>query len=312
MKVYARKLIPWAVLLWLLSGTYLVRTDERAVVRRFGRVVDGAVQPGLHISLPWLIDRVDKLKVREQKRLSIGFDLTDEVLGRMSSSSQREFLTGDQNLINIALVLQYQIEEPVDYLFATRNPTDLLRTAAESVLADAVADRGVDALLTTGKFEVQTELIRGIQEHANRYSLGIRLSSVNLSAVTPPGPVSEAFKQVASARADRDRFQQEAEAYANDLLPRARGEAEKTRAEALAYREASVRHARGDAGRFLKAYEGYRTAKAVTRQRLYLETMEEILPRLNTVVVDSQGGRAPVDLNLVPRRSAPPNGNDNQ
>jgi len=298
--------LPALLLLWALTGVFLVRSDERAVVRRFGRVTAGNVPPGLHLTFPWLIARVDRLKVQEQKRLSVGFDLNDELTGRASTPSQREFLTGDQNLINVTVVLQYQIADPVRYLFAAEASTALLRQAAETALAEAVADSGVDSLLTTGKFAVQTRLRGSIQRLIDTYGLGLRLSSVNLAGVTPPAPVSDAFTDVANARADRDRLKQEAEAYANDLLPRARGEAEKIGAEARGYRVAVVQRARGDAERFRQAYAGYRTAPDVTRRRLYLETMEAILPNLNTIVVDENGRGAPVDLNLIPSRRRPP------
>src|SRR5205085_1581236 len=153
----ARRVLVIGLALWLLTGVYMVRVDEQAVVRRFGAVVADHVPPGLHLGLPWPVDRVDRLKVREQKRLSIGFELPDQLLGRPANPGLREFFTGDQNLVNLELMLQYTIREPRAYLFASENAVQTLRQATEAAVAGTVAGRPVDVLLTTGKLEVQEE-----------------------------------------------------------------------------------------------------------------------------------------------------------
>jgi len=293
----------------------MVRVDEQAVVRRLGAVVSERVPPGLHVGFPWPIDRVDRLKVREQKRLSIGFEVPDRALGRPVNPSGREFFTGDQNLVNIELMLQYTIREPRAYLFAAGSAPDALRQAAEAAMAATAAGRPVDALLTTGKLEVQEELRRRTQETADGYGLGVTITAANIQAVTPPLPVSDAFRQVASAREDRDRIIKEAESYANAAIPAAEGEASRMAEEAIAYRDQKVLQAQGDAARFTQAYQAYRLSPDVTRARLYLETVEEIMPRLKVISLDRRGGQTPVDLNLLPRaftapdaKAAPSNG----
>ncbi len=304
MSLPPRRLLGGAFALWLLTGFYMVRVDEQAVVRRFGGVVGDRVGPGLHLGLPWGIDRVDRLKVREQKRLNVGFEFPDQALGRPSDLSKREYFTGDQNLVNIELLVQYTIRDPRAYLFAAADVTQTMRQAAEAAVAATIAARPVDVLLTTGKLQVQEELRRRTQEGVDGYGLGVAISAVNIQTVTPPLKVADAFREVASAREDRDRIIKEAESYANALLPGAQGEAAKWREEALAYRDQKTRQASGDAERFKEAYQAYQLGPDVTSARLYLETVEEILPRLKIVSVDRKGGRNPVDLNLLPRPPA--------
>jgi len=287
--------------LWLLTGIYMVRVDEQAVVRRFGGVIADHVPPGLHLGLPWGIDRVDRLKVREQKRLNVGFEFTDATLGRPGNTAYSEFFTGDQNLINIELLVQYTIRDPRSYLFAAANVEDVLRQAAEAAVTNSVAPRPVDTLLTTGKLAVQGELRRRLQQSSDDYGLGVIITSVNIQAVTPPLKVADAFREVASAREDRDRIIQEAHSYANATIPAAQGEGAKLHEEAIAYHDQKLLQARGDAERFVQAYDAYRRSPDVSSTRLYLETVEQIMPRLKIISLDRNGGHTPIDLNLLPR-----------
>jgi membrane protease subunit HflK len=300
-----RRIVLVALVLWLATGVYIVRANEQAVVRRFGAVVEDRVPPGLHVALPWGIDRVDRLKVREQKRLTVGFEPPDEALGRPVNPGRREYFTGDQNLVNIELMLQYTIRDPRAYMFAAANLTEAMRQAAEAAVTATVGARPVDLLLTTGKLAVQDELRRRTQAVVDEYHLGVSITAVSIQAVTPPIKVADAFREVASAREDRDRIIKEAESYANATLPAAEGEAAKWREEAVAYRDQKIHQARGDAERFVQAYNAYRLSPDVTSARLYLEAVEEILPRLKLVSVDRKGGRSPVDLNLLPRPASP-------
>jgi membrane protease subunit HflK len=298
--------------LYLLSGIYVVRANEQAVVRRFGRVVADRVPPGPHYRLPFPIDRVDRLKVREQKVIRVGFDGPDSVLGVRPARVQTEFVTGDQNLVNIELLVQYVIRDPAAYLFAAREATQLIQLAAESALAETVAQRDVDALLTTGKIEVQGRLRQEAQRIVDSYGggpsgVGVDITAINISRIAPPAEVQEAFRKVADAREDRSRLVNQAEGYANDLLPKARGDAAKNLEDATGYRERKVLEARGDAERFIRAYEAYQHSKDVTSARLYLEAMEEILPKLKTVFVDHNGGSSPIDLSIVQRAEPSPN-----
>lgn len=289
------------LLCWLLTGIYMVRVDEQAVVRRFGGVVGEHVPPGLHFGLPWGIDRVDRVKVREQKRLNVGFEFPDMALGRPGLAGRSEFFTGDQNLVTIELLVQYTVREPRAYLFAAVNAEDTLRQAAEAAITTAVATRAVDVLLTTGKLAVQDELQREVQRFTDHYGLGITVTGVNIQAVTPPLKVADAFRDVASAREDRDRIIQEAHSYANAAIPAAQGAGAKMHEEAIADRDQKALQARGDAERFIQAFAAYRKSPDVSSSRLYLEAIEQIMPRLKIISVDRTGGRNPVDLNLLPR-----------
>jgi membrane protease subunit HflK len=286
---------------------YAVGVDQQAVVRRLGAVVDDHVPPGLHVGLPWGLDRVDRLKVREQKRLTVGFEAPDALLGRPVNPARSEFFTGDENLINLDLLLQYTIRKPRAYLFGAANPTETLRQAAEASIAASIAKRPVDDLLTTGKLQVQEELRQAIQETADQYGLGIAVTAVNIQNVTPPVKVADAFRDVASAREDRDRLIKEAESYANAAVPQAQGDAARMAQEALAYRDEKTREAIGDANRFTQAYEAYKRSPDITETRLYLEAIEEIMPKLRVITVDPK--RAPVDLNLFPRAGSNAPGN---
>ncbi len=294
-----KKLAIAAAVLYALSGIYFVQPDEQAVVQRLGKVVAERVQPGVHYRLPYPIDRVDKLKVRKVWQVTVGATLTDQTL-EQAPTQQAEFLTGDQNLINIVMTVQYTIADPVAYLFHAKDVEGIIARAAEASLAHAVATRTVDALLTTGKVEAQNAVRQTAQQILDRqYKVGVTISAVAIGQSAPPAEVADAFRDVASARADRDRFVNEAQAYANEVIPQARGEAQKMLNEAHAYRTKKINEATGDAARFTKLAAEYAKAKQVTSDRLYIEAMEEILPKIKKLVVDPQAG---VDLGVIRRQ----------
>lgn len=289
--------------LWLLSGFYSLRPDEQGVVRLFGRVVEEYVPPGLHWRWPWPCTRLDRVKVRERKRVVVGFDPADRITGRQPSPLLSQFLTGDQNLIHIEMSVYFTVREPAKYLFRARDITTLVQMAAEQALTQAVAGSPVDDVLTEGRLRLQAEVLQHAQELLNQHDVGVQLASVNLQNVYPPSEVREAFASVVNAREDRQRLINEAQAYANEVIPKARGEAERILREAEAYRDEAVQRARGDAQRFLSLYEEYRKAKDLTTTRLYLEAMETLLPRLRKVMVDTGRGQ-PVELGVVKSPSA--------
>ncbi len=296
--VTLRKLVLAVLALYALSGIYFVQPDEQAVVQRFGRALPERVQPGVHYHLPFPIDRVNKLKVRQVRQVTVGAELAGQQLGQ-APTRRAEFLTGDQNLVNVVMTVQYTIADPGAYLFHTKDVESLIAKAAEAGLAQAVAGRAVDSLLTTGKVETQTTIRRTAQQILDRqYHVGITITAVTITQTTPPAEVADAFRDVASARADRDRITNEAYAYANDVLPKARGEAKKLLNEAYAYRTKKINEAQGDAARFAKLAAEYAKAKQVTSDRLYIETMEEILPKIKKLVVDPKSG---IDLGVIRR-----------
>ena len=293
---YRPRTYAWgALLLWVLSGVYLVQTDQQAVVTRFGAVVEPRVLPGVHYALPWPIDSVARLKVQQLQRLVIGGEAADMVLGR-SEPLASQFLTGDQNIIQLRVVVQYSVGLPADYLFRAADVAQTTRVAVEAELARQIARSEVDAILTTQKLAIQDAVLAASQKRLNDYRAGVKLSTVNIESVTAPPEAADAFRDVASARADTARIVSQAQSYANDLLPRARGEARQMLESAEAYRSSKVNEAAGDAARFSAVSAEYAKAPEVTSERLYIEALEQILPRIRKLIVDPNGN---LDLSII-------------
>ena len=290
-----RRIVFSLLAVWVLSGIYLVGTEQQAVESLFGKVVAPRVLPGLHYALPWPIESVTKLKVRQLQRLVVGGDLPDSVLGRTQPLAS-QFLTGDQNIISARIVVQYSVSVPADYLFQAQNPAKVVGAAVESEMARRIAQSGVDAVLTTEKAAIQDQVRAAAQKLLNQYRAGVLLSTVNIESVTPPPEAADAFRDVAGARADTARIVSESQGYANDLIPRARGQAQQMLEEAEAFQEKKVNEASGDAARFNQIAAEYSKASLITGRRLYLETMEQVLPRIRKVIVDENGN---LDLTIV-------------
>jgi membrane protease subunit HflK len=284
-----------AVALWLLSGIYIVPADQQAVVTRFGQVMEPRVFPGIHFSLPWPIDRVTKLKVRQLQRLVVGGDLPDGVLGRTQPLAS-QFLTGDQNIINLRAVVQYSVGTPADYLFRTQDVAKSVAVAVETELARRIGRRFVDAVLTTDKIAIQEEARAAAQKLLDAYGAGVGIASINIESMTPPPEAAEAFRDVASARADAARIYNEALGYANDEIPKARGQAQQMTEAAAGYKETKIDEAAGDASRFILVSDEYARASAVNGRRLYLETLEQVLPKIKKLIVDKNGN---FDLTII-------------
>lgn len=301
-RLTARNVASGLAALWLLCGLYIVAADEQAVETIFGAVSDERVPPGVHYNLPWPVGGVHKLKVRQLQRTVIGGEIADTALGQ-ADPLLAQFLTGDRNIIHVRTVVQYSVATPTAYLFNAVDVAPAVRGAVEAELGRQFASRTVDAALTTEKVAIQEEVRRRTQALIDRYELGVILSTVNIESVTAPPEAADAFRDVAGARADAARIVNEAQGYANDITPRARGEAQQMIQAAAAYRHRVVNQAKGDAARFTALEREYRRNPAVTRSRLYLETMEEVLPRLNKTVVDDQ---ANLDLTIVRRKSSRP------
>ena len=281
--------------LWLLSGVFLVAPEQQAVVTRWGAVSSPRVLPGLHYSLPWPIEKVYKLKVHQLRRTVIGGDVADIPLGRLQPTAS-EFLSGDQNLLNVRVVAQYSVSEPRDYLFQATDVDRLVGAAVESELARRLAHTAVDNIMTTDKVAIQDDVLRAAQRCLEDYHVGVALSSVNIENVAAPPGAADAFRAVAGARADALRLVNEAEGYANDLLPRAHGEAEQMKQAAQAYKEGKINRATGDAARFEAVAAEYAKAPEVTATRAYVEAMEQILPKVRKLIVDSNGN---LDLSII-------------
>jgi modulator of FtsH protease HflK len=280
------------------TGVFTVAADEQAVVRRFGRVV-ARFGPGIHYRLPWPVDRVDVLKTTTVMKTGVGFQLPD---GETASVAGMEILTGDTNIISIAVALQFVIANPAAYLFEVEAPATLIGRVAESVLTETVVGMPVEEVLTTGRLAIQERVKSGTQAILDRYVSGIQLTSASIMTIAFDSTVAQAFQDVASASADRENKINEARTYTNNVVPKARGEARSLVLAAQSYREQRVAEAVGNTARFLELLAEYRKAPDITRSRLYLEAMEKILPKVKKYVIDSEQGRQPVNLRLNPAR----------
>jgi len=281
---------------YLLTGVFTVAADQQAVVRRFGRVV-GRLGPGIHYRFPRPVDRVDVLRTTTVMKTGVGFELPE---GEGQTVTGMEIMTGDTNIISVALALQYVVRNPAAFLFEVENPPALIGSVAESVLTETVLGMPVDEVLTTGRLAIQDRVKVRTQAILDRYGSGVLLTSASIMAITLDSSVAQAFQDVANAGADRERKINEGRAYANDLLPRARGEARSTVLAAQSYRDQRVAEAVGNTTRFLDLLAEYAKAPDVTRTRLYFEAMEKILPRVKKYVIDSEHGQKPVNLRLSP------------
>lgn len=300
--------IKWFLLLlvglWLLSGIYIVNPDEQGVVLRFGRY-NRTVDAGPHYALPYPIESRFTPKVTQVQRVEVGFrsmmqGSTFQQGATRAVPEEASMLTGDENIVNVQFSVQYQIKDPVEYLFNVTAPAAVVKSAAEAAMREVIGNSLIDSALTDGKLQIQNEATQLLQEILDRYKVGVRVLAVQLQNVHPPQEVSDAFKDVASAREDKSRFINEAEAYRNELLPRARGQAAAVENEAEAYRQTRIRGAEGDSARFLALLREYEQARDVTEKRMYFEAMEEILTRPGMEKIILPGDTAGRVLPLLP------------
>ena len=271
---------------WALAGFYIVDPAEEAVVLRFGeyRTTTG---PGLHWA-PYFIDSVEKVNVQQIRNQEIGF--------RSSGGSQTAvaheslMLTEDENIIDIKFSIQYRVNDAQFYLFNVLDPDLTLRQATESAVREVVGRSGMDFVITAGRDVVASETGTLIQEILDRYRAGLNITSVNMQDAQPPAQVQDAFFDAVKAREDQERIINQANAYKADIVPKARGEANAVLERAEAYRQRVIAEAEGETDRFLKVLDEYKKAPAVTRERLYLETVEQVMANSSKVLVDLQGG----------------------
>lgn len=304
------------VLAW--SSWYTVQPEETAVVQRFGRYLRSS-GPGLHFKIPFGIETVRTVPTARVLKEEFGF--RTRTAGRRTRYEGGDFtneslmLTGDLNVIDVQWIVQYRIEDPVRYLFKVREQTETFRDIAEAVMRRVVGNRLGSDVLTVGRVAVSSEVKTEMQKILSAYDTGIRLVTVELQDVTPPDPVKPAFNEVNEARQDLERMVNQAQEEANKLIPKARGEAKQSIAEAEGYATERINRARGEAARFTSVLAEYQRVPAVTRRRLYLEAMNEVLSEAKSVyIVDSEqrallpwlsvdGGKAPPPLN--PRKEEP-------
>lgn len=304
--------VPCALLAWAATGIYSVGHNERAIVRRFGKLVPEVRGSGLHVGLPYGIDRVTRLKVFETKRVAVGMALGQRALGRQVEPQQAETLTGDRNLIVVSTVVHYTIRfDPDDeakaakqlaaYLFGVADVPALIRNKAGSALTAVISTMPVDDVLTIGRETIREQVRSRVQADLDGHGVEIDVTAVLLEELAPPQEVADAFRDVITARADKDRSINEADGYRNRVVPQARGEAQRLRTESEGYATEVVEKATGDAQRFAQFAAEVAGNRALTGRRLVLETMEEVLPRLNKVILDGKAQRG-LDLGIIETR----------
>ena len=281
-----------AVAVWLASGIYTVRQNEVGLNMIFGRFV-GKSGPGLNYNLPYPIGSVIKPQVTQINRMEIGSPAPVAQRGQGAQRMTTEdglMLTGDGNIVDIAFQLQWQIDpgRPENFVFNIQNPEMTIRAVAESGMREAIGRRAIQAILTTDRVPIETEVRTLIQDTLNSYQAGVLISGIQLLKADPPAQVIESFRDVQAAQQDQNRLRNEAETYASRVVPEARGAAARVIQEAEAYRARTVAEALGQASRFKQVYEEYAKAPAVTRERLYLETMERVFGGMDKIIVDQQ------------------------
>ncbi|MEX1033633.1 MAG: FtsH protease activity modulator HflK [Cellvibrionaceae bacterium] len=289
------------VLVWAgFTSFYTVQPEERAVVKRFGEVI-GINDPGLHFKVPFGIDRVEFVATERVLKQEFGFRTTGSRGGRTTYSDavledESLMLTGDLNMIDVEWVVQYRINDPIRFLYELREPTRTLRDISESVMRRVAGNRLGSEVLTVGRVEIQSEAREEIQEIMEQYRAGIHIITVELQDVVPPPVVQPAFNEVNEARQERERMINEAQKRVNQEIPRAQGAALRTVAEAQGYATERVNRALGESARFSAVLTEYRQAPEVTRSRLYLETLTQILPNIGQILVVQDGQTGPLPL----------------
>jgi membrane protease subunit HflK len=281
-----RNLIIAAVLLLLVwQGTFIVAPDEEGVVKRFGEVVR-TVGPGPHMKVP-LVETVHRPKVEKLHRVEIGFR-TDEQGRQHMLPKEALMLTGDENILAVEFIVQFKIKNARDFLFNVDEIEETIQKAAEASMREVIGKSKIDEALTTGKAQIQQDTHVLLQGIIDRYKAGLQIAAVQLQDVDPPEAVVAAFKDVASAKEDREKLINQAQGYRNDIIPKAKGEAAAVINQARGYSQARVARAAGEGDRFVRTLKEYEQARDIISKRLYIETMEEILPNIEKVVLDGK------------------------
>ena len=275
------------LVIWLVSGFYKVNANEQGVVLRFGEWVR-STQPGLHYHLPYPIEIAKTPKVTKVNKTEIGFRTFRESKRILSEESL--MLTGDENIVDINFSVFWVIKDAGKYLFQLRSPERSIKSVSESVMREVIANSRISSVLAEGRKDIEVQSIEAIQNVLDNYNSGVQVTQLQLQKVDPPDQVIDSFRDVQRARADKEKFINEAIAYRNDIIPKARGEAAKIVQESEAYKREVVARSQGDANRFNSILKSYKTNEDVTKNRIYLETLEEVFQNANKVIIDTKQG----------------------
>ncbi|HEY5046737.1 MAG TPA: FtsH protease activity modulator HflK [Rhizomicrobium sp.] len=290
------------LVVWLLSGIYFVTAQEQGVVLLFGKYV-ARTGPGMHYHLPWPIESVETPEVTTVKQITIGYRIGNDT----SDESQPDdlqaeslMLTGDENIVDVNFTVGWVVKDAADYLFNVEDPERTIKAVGESAMREVVGETQIEPIMTQDRAPVENQVRDLMQQTLDIYRAGVTVTQVKMQKGDIPPEVIDAYRDVQAARADQERARNEAEAYANKIIPEARGKAAKIVQDAEAYRQQVIAEAEGEAKRFLSVYEEYRKAPAITRQRMYLETMSQILGDANKVILDDNAGKAVVPYLPLP------------
>jgi membrane protease subunit HflK len=280
-------------LLWVASGFYIVDTGQRGVVLRFGQYTE-TTEPGPRWHLPWPIESREVVNVDQVRTVEVGY--RNNVKNKILKESL--MLTDDENIIDLQFAVQYILKDPKEFLFVNRAPEDTVLQVAETAMREIVGKNKMDFVLYEGRADIAARAKVLMQQILDRYKTGISVSQVTLQNIQPPEQVQAAFDDAVKAGQDRERVKNEAEAYANDVIPRARGFASRLKEEAQGYKQSVIANAEGEASRFAQIFTEYQKAPQVTRQRMYLDTMQTVMNNTSKVVVDQKGGNSLLYLPL--------------
>lgn len=279
--------------LYIFSGVYSVSQNEVGVLQRFGRAVDERIMPGIHFSFPWPIDKVDKIPVRVMKRISIddfSQDINDSLAYEFNDLSglTSYCISGDNNIVNISCGLQYSISDPVKYLFYIRDSENILHNIACNTIIHCLSSLSADNILTYGKREIEACIKSMTQKKLDEIDCGLNISFVELKEVSPPGIVQQYFDDVINSKIDGNKMISQAESYRNEKIPEANAEANQMIEKALSYQQKVILTSEGDVDRFRNIADGYKDAPEITRKRLYLEFIKEVLSNIDWIYLTSR------------------------
>ncbi|MAQ71575.1 MAG: FtsH protease activity modulator HflK [Alphaproteobacteria bacterium] len=285
------------VVIYLLSGFYFVQPSEHSVVTTFGKYSKTVEQPGLKWHTPYPFQSNEIVNVTNERRVQVGFRsfaTSNSNSGVQDVEDESLMLTGDENIIDIDFVVLWRISDAANYIFNIRDPEATIKIVAESAMREIIGQTNIQPALTQARGEIQSATRELMQRMLDEYEAGVNVNIVQLQKVDPPQPVIDAFNEVQRARQQKEQLRNQAEAYRNDIIPRARGESEKMRQQAEAYKEEVVNQAKGDAQRFVSVYNAYTKGRDVTAERMYLETLEDVLNNANTIILDGNSGSGTV------------------
>jgi len=275
------------LIIWIISGFYKVNANEQGVILRFGEWVR-TTQPGLHYHLPYPIETAKTPKVTKINKTEIGFVTFRDSKRLLLEESL--MLTGDENIVDINFSVFWLIKDAGKFLFNVRNPERSVKAVSESVMREVIANSLISSALAEGRKDIEMKSIKAIQLVLDKYGSGVEITQLQLQKVDPPDQVIDSFRDVQRARADKEKAINEAIAYRNDIIPKARGNAAKIVQESEAYKKEVIARSEGDANRFNSILKSYKTNEDVTKNRIYLETLEEVFQNANKIIIDTKQG----------------------